>query len=131
MANNETINIKVVGNEGKQENIFDKTKQKMKEVGQKTKEGVKYIFEHPLETAAFVATTTAVIKKVVVPVLDHRAEARRDLEVYDNTIGRYWTLRKKPSARQAAEINSILERKKDDRDENGYLSEYLKRERLI
>ena len=131
MANNETINIKVIGDEGKQETLFDKAKQKVKEAKQKTKEGVKYIFEHPIETAAVIATATTVTKKIVVPVLNHRAEAKKDLEIYDNTIGRYWTLRKKPSARQEAEINTILEHKKDDRDETGYLSEYLKRERLI
>lgn len=131
MANNETINIKVVGEEGKQETIFDKAKQKVKEAKEKTKNGVRYIIEHPIETAIVVSTATTITKKVVIPVMNHRAEVKRELEVYDNTIGRYWTLRKKPSARQAAEINSILERKKDDRDETGYLSEYLKRERLI
>ena len=93
---------------------WDIKKAKIKQKAEDVKQVATYmITEHPLETLLGVASLVKVTSEVGVKVSRERrlskVENRKDLEIYDRSLGCYWNLRRPLTTREKMELNERKE----------------------
>lgn len=87
MENNDVFEAEFVEEELNNDSKFDKAFNSATDIFtkavDKAKEGVKYVYDHPAQTMAFIGSLWAGYKTVVRPVLRDINEARSDYHYYD------------------------------------------------